>query len=72
MAGTELAVAGRGHEGADIFMVVSPVPCWQEILCQLTGPRSHTWQHAEVTGHKWPQITCNCVITSLLTYTVKS
>lgn len=40
MAGTELVVAGRGHEGADIFMVVSPVPCWQEILCQLTGPRS--------------------------------
>lgn len=58
MAGMEPEVAGRGHEGADIFMVVSPGSCWQGILCQLHGallPSSthgNTLKLQATNGHK--------------------
>lgn len=54
----ELAVPGREHEGADIFMVVSPGSCWQEILCQLHGASLPSSTHGNtlklqaINGHK--------------------
>lgn len=58
MAVTELVTAGRGPEGADIFMVVSPGSCWHEILCQLHGAsllsstHGNTLKLQAINGHK--------------------
>lgn len=52
------AVAGRGHEGADIFMVVSPGSCWQEILHWLHRASLPSSAHGNmlklqaINGHK--------------------
>lgn len=52
------AVAGGGDEGADVFMVVSPGSCWQEILCQLHGASFPFSAHGNmlklqaINGHK--------------------
>lgn len=59
MAGTEPAGGGwRGDEGDDIFMVVSPGSCWQEILRRLHGASLPSSAHGNmlklqtINGHK--------------------
>ena len=51
-------VAGGEDKGADIFMVVPPGSCWQEIHCQLHGASLPSSAHGNmlklqaINGHK--------------------